>query len=201
MTRKSFVMRLEAIVIRTEQEAKSFFVAAILAQASREGVRLSDSEQWMLRFSESEPEFRVDPERIAAFESETTDRAYEAKVTALIRGAYQNDVRLDGGADAAYRQARASLANGDHYLTPIIDQALGARVQPGAARVWGKVGTFLVLMPAAALAALFVIGLVGVLVTGLVHTLQEALSVAAGIVLFAGMLWYLIRLIIRGVRA
>jgi len=185
-------------VIRSEQEAKAFFIAAILAEASREGISVSENEQWMLRFSESDPEFQIEPERVAAFERETTPRAYEGKVAALIRRAYDNDVRSAGSAETAYQDARELLAEGDHYLSVMIDQALGARVQRSAARFVGKAATFLVLMPAAALTALIAVGLAAALVTGEVRTLQEALPFAAGVVLFAGILWFLIRLIFRG---
>ena len=187
--------------MQSQHEAKEFLVAAILAQASREGVELSGCEQWMLRFSEADPEFQVDPERVAEFERETTDQAYEAKVADLIRGAYEHDTRTDSEVRAVYQEARRTLSQGDHYLSVMVDQALGTAAQPHAPRVLTKVGTFLVLIPAAAFTALIASGLAWIIVTGQARTLHEALPFVGGFVLFAGILWYLIQLTIRGLRA
>ena len=188
-------------MIQTESEAKGFFVAAILSQASREGVVLSANERWMLRFSESDPEFVVDPARVHEFESETSDRAYEAKVAGLIRRAYERDRQLDSDAGAMYREARNCLSRGDHYLLVMVDEALGARPQRGPTRVFVRSGLLLIVVPAAVLTLVIAVGLAGILVTGQTRSVREALPFAGGFVLFAGMSWYLIRLITREGRA
>jgi len=47
----------------SQRQAKQFFVERIVAQARREGLPLSSDEEWMLSFSESDPEFAVDISR------------------------------------------------------------------------------------------------------------------------------------------
>jgi hypothetical protein len=188
-------------VIQRESEAKDFFVSAILSQAAREGVALSDDERWMLRFSESDPGFVVDPARMQQLEAEMSDQAYEAKVTGLIRRAYEHDRRQNSDADATYHEARGVLGRGDHYLLVMIDQALGAVPQRGSMSVVVRVGLLLVLVPAVILTVVIVIGLAGILATGQSRSAREALPYAGGVVLFAGMSWYLIRLIVREGRA
>jgi hypothetical protein len=48
-------------VFTSQGQAKRFFVEKVIGQAATEGVLLSDAEQRMLRFSESDPEFVVSP--------------------------------------------------------------------------------------------------------------------------------------------
>ena len=58
----------------SQGQAKRFFVDRITAQAAKEGQPLSENERWMLSFSESDPQFVVDPARVAALEAEIPDR-------------------------------------------------------------------------------------------------------------------------------
>jgi hypothetical protein len=48
-------------MVRTQAEAKRFFIGKVMAQAGVEKVVLSDAEQRMLRWSESDPDCVVDP--------------------------------------------------------------------------------------------------------------------------------------------
>jgi hypothetical protein len=187
--------------MQTERESKAFFVAAILAQASREGLTLSENEQQMLRFSEADPEFVVDEVGGEELQSEPAARAYETKIAGLIRRAHDHDLTFDAGADTAYQGARDSLARGDHYLMVMIDEALGARPDRRPINALAKGALLLVLLPAATLAVVIVVGLAAILVTGQTHTVREALPFGAGLVVFAGMSWYLVRLVIREVRS
>jgi hypothetical protein len=49
-------------MVRTQTEAKRFFVDKVLAQAGAEGMTLSDAERKMLFWSESDPDWVVDLE-------------------------------------------------------------------------------------------------------------------------------------------
>ena len=113
----------------TQAAAKRFFVARVLEQATADGVRLSEAEQRMLAWSESDPEFTPDPALPPALEAEMSDEAYEAKIAALIRAAYARDVARDPGAKTRYREAYATLAAGDHYILIMIRRALGLRLR------------------------------------------------------------------------
>jgi len=109
----------------SQSQAKSFFVDRIAAEARAEGEPLSANEHWMLRFSESDPEFVVDPERVKEFEAEISDSDYEAKIAGLLERAYARDTKADTAAVAKYREASAILHQGDHYLLIMIDRAIG----------------------------------------------------------------------------
>jgi hypothetical protein len=109
----------------TQTEAKRFFVERILEQASRDSIFLSGTEQYMLSWSESDPDFKVDVGRASTFEQETTDAKFESKIAQLIKHAYEREASMK----ARYRAARAKLAEGDHYLLIMIDRALGLRVR------------------------------------------------------------------------
>jgi hypothetical protein len=183
----------------TEHEAKEFFVATILSQASREGVALSDNEQWMLRFSETDPDFDLDPGRVQEFEAETSGQAYEAKIAGLIGRAYEHDRHLNSDSVAAYREARDCLRRGDHYLTVMVDQALGAGQAAGRAGTFVRFGILVLLAPCVVLSLLIAAGLVAIVVTS--QSMREALPFAGGSLLLAGMSWYLIRIMIRQVRS
>jgi hypothetical protein len=62
----------------------------------------------MLSFSESDPEFVVDPELVQKLEAEISDEDYEAKVAGLVRRSYERDVAQDNGARNMYRQAHTA---------------------------------------------------------------------------------------------
>jgi hypothetical protein len=109
----------------SQSQAKTFFVDKIVGQARAEMHPLSDNERWMLRFSESDPEFTVDVARVHQFETEIADSDYEHKIAGLLRRAYQQDVSSDRGTEALYREASLTLHQGDHYLLVMIDQVLG----------------------------------------------------------------------------
>ena len=187
--------------MQSQSEGKRFFIDAILSQASRDDVPLSDNERWMLGFSESDPEFVVDPERLSAFESEISDQAFEAKVARLIRRAYDHDSEQDSQAPAVYRDARESLSRGDHYLLVMIDEALGPRRRGGLAGAFAKSALLLVLVPATALALMIAAGLAWIVLSGQAHSLRDAMPFALGFILAAGMVWYLARLMIREIRS
>jgi hypothetical protein len=109
----------------TEGEAKRFFIEKIVAQAVGEAAPLSPAQRWMLGFSESDPAFVIDPQLVADRESEISDEDYETKVADLLTRSYERDVVSGAAARSLYREAQARLAEGDHYISLMIDRALG----------------------------------------------------------------------------
>ena len=83
------------------------------AQAVREGHPLSESERWMLSFSESDPEFVFDPSRNAAFAAEISDIDYEKKVAGLAVRAYAAE-REQKGSRCAGAPGPAGIPQGAH---------------------------------------------------------------------------------------
>jgi hypothetical protein len=117
-------------VFTSQGQAKRFFVEKVIAQAATEGVPLSDTEQRMLSFSESDPEFVVSPGLVEKLQAEISDAAYEAKIAGLIEEAWQRDVESDRNARAVYREAFTILSQGDHYVLVTIDRALRRHLRP-----------------------------------------------------------------------
>ena len=116
-------------MVNTQTEAKRFFVEKVIQRATNEGVSLSAAERWMLRFSESDPEFMVDRRIMDELESEMSDEAYEAKIAGLLERSFAADIAADAGARALWQQAHSVLAQGDHYVQIMIDRAVGERLK------------------------------------------------------------------------
>jgi hypothetical protein len=111
-------------VFTSQGQAKRFFVEEVTTQAATEDVPLSDAEQRMLSFSESDPEFVVSPGLVEKPQAEISDDAYEAKIAGLIERAWKRDVESDSNARTVYHEAFTVLSQGDHYLLVMIDRAL-----------------------------------------------------------------------------
>ena len=109
----------------SQAQAKRFFVERIVEQAKREGAPLSSDEEWMLSFSESDPDFEVDVDRVDALEAAIPSSDYEAKIAGLALRAYQAAVAADRSAYAEYKEAFNVLSQGDHYLLVMLQQSLG----------------------------------------------------------------------------
>jgi len=113
------------VTFSTQSSAKWFFIDKIVAQAEFEGAPLSTTEREMLAFSESDPEFVADPVALnTRLNEEETDDEYEAKVAGLIERSFQRDVEADSRLGQQWHDARAVLAQGDHYLLIMIDRGL-----------------------------------------------------------------------------
>ena len=109
----------------TQSAAKRFFIDKIVAQADIEGAPLSTAEREMLAFSESDPEFVADPVALSSrLNDEETDDEYEAKIAGLIERSFRRDVAADSHLRRQWRDARSVLAQGDHYLSIMLDQGL-----------------------------------------------------------------------------
>jgi len=114
-------------MVQTQSEAKRYFVDKVLRQARSEGVTLSDAERRMLSWSESDPDFNVDPELADQLSAEMSDQQYESNVIGLLERRFAADAAEDPGSREAWQQAYAVLAQGDHYILIMIDQAVNLK--------------------------------------------------------------------------
>ena len=121
---------LQRPMFGSQQAAKRFFVERIVEEAARQGQPLSELEQWMLSFSESDPDFVVQPELVDRLAQEISDADYEAKIARLIEQASARDIGEDPAAADQYRSAYTALDQGDHYLLIML--------KPGLARLLRK---------------------------------------------------------------
>lgn len=107
----------------TPSEAKRFFADKVDQQAAAENIELSATERKMLWFSESDPDFEVDPRLVDELADELSDEEYEAKISGLLERRFAADA-ADECEAAAWRDARATLEHGDHYISIMIDRAI-----------------------------------------------------------------------------
>jgi hypothetical protein len=117
-------------VFTSQGQAKRFFVEKIGTQAAREGTPLSDAELQMLSFSESDPEFVVNPELVERLQAEVSDEDYEAKVAGLIERSWKHDVETDSNAGKLYSQAFTTLSQSEHYLLVMVNRGLRKHLWP-----------------------------------------------------------------------
>ena len=118
----------------SQGQAKRFFVERIVAQARREGLPVSIDEEWMLSFSESDPEFAVEVGRVNAIEAVIPQSDYEAKIAGLAHRACETDLATSPSMLADYKEAFRVLSEGDHYLLIMIGHGLGWSSPPS--RPW-----------------------------------------------------------------
>src|SRR5437762_2050801 len=116
-------------MVRTQTEAKRFFVDRVLAQARVEGITLSDAQQKMLFWSESDSEFVVDPELPKRLAYEISDEDYERKIVGLLSRSFKADVERAREAEAQWQQAAGILHQGDHYILVMLDEAVGHQLR------------------------------------------------------------------------
>jgi hypothetical protein len=116
-------------MVSTQAEAKRFFVERVIERARSENVTLSAAERWMLLFSESDPEFDVDPRRADELAAQMSDEEYEAKIVGLLGRSFAADIAADRGARAVWQEAHSVLAQGDHYIQVMIDRAVGGSLK------------------------------------------------------------------------
>jgi hypothetical protein len=111
-------------MVQTQSEAKRYFVEKVVQQARSEGVILSDAERGMLSWSESDPEFKADPELADQLATEMSDQEYESKVIGLLARRFATEVGEDPGSIETWRQPYAVLGQGDHYILIMINKAV-----------------------------------------------------------------------------
>ena len=108
---------------KDQNDAKSFLVERIVNQAEYEGTNLSQPEQYMLAWSESDPSFVQNEKLNEQFEEEITQKEYEDKIQGLIKRVYQRDVSSSPDAKGIYRDAYQILSKGDHYILVMLRNA------------------------------------------------------------------------------
>jgi hypothetical protein len=116
-------------MVHSQTEAKRLFVEKVVMQARLEGVSLSDAERTMLSWSESDPDFVIDPQLPERLAAEISDEEYEKKVTGLLVRRFAAEVGQDPGSDAKWKQAAEVLRQGDHYILIMLDAAVGSRLK------------------------------------------------------------------------
>lgn len=174
----------------TQAEAKHFLVERIVAQAVGEGRPLSSREQRLLQASASDPDSLANSEDAEA----DADVQFESRVAGLLRRSYRADVKTDAKSRGTYRDAYARLAEGDHYVLVMVEQAIGPRLRRRG--VVAKAGMFLLLVVPGAIAFLFAVALAWGLVSNPPHDARDlavpaivALVFAAFGLLLGGLWW------------
>ena len=109
-------------MVRSQSEAKRFFVDKVVAQARAERVPLSDAERQMLSWSESDPNFIVDPRLPEQLASEMSDEEYEKKIGGLLARSFAADVAVSPQTEGQWKQAADVLHEGDHYILVMLEK-------------------------------------------------------------------------------
>jgi hypothetical protein len=117
-------------MVRSQSEAKRFFIQKVVDQAGREGAALSKAERWMLTWSEGDPEFKFDQVLVDQLAAEISDEDYESKVAGLLARALEVESAADPGARDVWLQARSDLEEGDHYIAIMIESAFKGTPPP-----------------------------------------------------------------------
>jgi hypothetical protein len=125
-------------VVTTASQAKRFFSDRVVHQASIENVPLSKAERKMLFWSESDPEWEGSDalDATTALSAEMSDDQYEAKITGLLKRAYEAECAADGQAKGRWQAAAAVLNSGDYYISIMVNDAIGSKLRLWP-HVWG----------------------------------------------------------------
>lgn len=108
-------------------DAVGFLTTRVADEAQRESVHLTDAEIKQLSFAE---ETATDEEIAAARAFDDTDNAsgFEAKISKLLRNAFDHDVK--SGMRSLWQKHLASLRDHDVYVLVMVDQAGIPRPKP-----------------------------------------------------------------------
>jgi hypothetical protein len=104
----------------TSDSAKQFLLSKLAEQAGRDGVALDEIEKRMFLFSEASGS--PDLEAQEKFDKDYGSKAYESKVTKLLRKSYSCD-KKSGDGEASWKAALKALGREDFYGLVMIDQA------------------------------------------------------------------------------
>jgi hypothetical protein len=112
----------------TSDSAKQFLLSKLTEQAMHDGVVLDEIEKRMFFFSESSgsPDFEAQEK----FDKDYESKAYESKVTKLLRRSYARDKRAEDE-KASWKAALKALSKEDFYGLVMVDQAKIPRVDAG----------------------------------------------------------------------
>lgn len=120
-------MRRRPLAFVSQTEAKRFLVSRVVEQAAREGAGLSEAERHMLSWSESDADFQPNLDLAAALEEEISREEYEAKVSGLLRRAFETAGESEQN---LFREAQARLNEGDHYILVMAESAIAPSKRP-----------------------------------------------------------------------
>ncbi len=112
----------------SQKASKKFFIDKIIEQAKHDNIVLSDAEQYMLGWSETEKGFVLDQRLIDQFNQEMVNENFEQKIESLLKSAYKTDIEKDPTRKSIYRDAYTVLNEGDHYIRVMIKAAIGAKL-------------------------------------------------------------------------
>jgi Leu/Phe-tRNA-protein transferase len=118
----------------TQTEAKKFFVEKIILEANQQGIFLTESQRYMLSWSESDPNFKINAAMNTTFKNENTDYEYEKMIRKLMKKAFERDTKTDKILRDDWRKAYSVLKKGDHYILVMLKDALGSALVP-----WWKI--------------------------------------------------------------
>jgi hypothetical protein len=105
------------------KSAKTYLVGQIVAQAKRDNIPLSETEEKMLYFSETDWTLPDIQEVSEAFERESNSVEFENKTAELVRR-YLAFAREQSPSDLSlWNEAVEVLRKGDHYLLVMVDMA------------------------------------------------------------------------------
>lgn len=116
-------------MIHTQAEAKRYFVSRVVDQARAEGAPLSDAEHRMLSWSESDPDFVIDPSLPEQLASEISDKDYETKIGGLLARSFAADIDRAPEARGEWKGAFDALRQGDYYILIMVDAAVGRQLR------------------------------------------------------------------------
>ena len=116
-------------MVQSQADAKRFFAEKIIEQAAVEGVALTPAEREMLFWSESDPEFEASAAIAEALAAQTSDEQYESKISGLLARSFSAAVAADPGAAEVWQHAKAIVDQGDHYLSIMLERAVGSRMK------------------------------------------------------------------------
>jgi len=112
-------------IFHSPNDAKEFFVQKVLEQATMGNIPLSDVEKQMLLWNETDPNFYGNHELNERFEKEISPEEYEKKITKLIRGCYDDDLRINNIEKGTYKRAYKAIKSKKYYIFIMVDRAIG----------------------------------------------------------------------------
>lgn len=131
--------RNNVAIRQAAHQGKEFLISKVLQEAELENIPLSNVEQKMLYFSESDESLPDIYEVNDQFQRECDNQEYEAKISRLIRNAYERDRKESPETPRRWKEAIRALQKEDHYILVMVDQALSKIRPPGD--IWRLIGT------------------------------------------------------------
>ena len=104
----------------TEREAKEYLVARISAEATQQGIAISEVERKILYFSETGWTLPDIMEVNAEFERDYDNDEYESKIAGIVRHIENLNAEAGGPEQSLWNDAIVKLSEGDHYLLVLI---------------------------------------------------------------------------------